>query len=75
MEGSMETEPPYYTTKRSAAGCRSRARGLGLYKSSRGYGLGWWLPGKFDWDKWRFKSDVGDRIIANNHIIQRDYGR
>jgi hypothetical protein len=49
--------------------------GLGLYKSSRDYGLGWWLPGKFDWDKWRFKSDVGDRIIANNHIIQRDYGR
>jgi hypothetical protein len=49
--------------------------GLGLYKSSKDYGLGWWLPGKFDWDKWRFKSDVGDRIIANNHIIQRDYGR
>ncbi|KAH7191241.1 hypothetical protein DER44DRAFT_815737 [Fusarium oxysporum] len=49
--------------------------GLGLYKSSRDYGLGWWLPGKFDWDKWRFKSDVGDRIIANSHIIQRDYGR
>ncbi|KAH7220405.1 uncharacterized protein BKA55DRAFT_697460 [Fusarium redolens] len=49
--------------------------GLGLYKSSRDYGLGWWLPGKFDWDKWRFKNDVGDRIIANHHIIQRDYGR
>jgi hypothetical protein len=46
-----------------------------LYKSSRDYGLGWWLPGKFDWDKWRFKNDVGDRIIANHHIIQRDYGR
>ncbi|KAH6952333.1 hypothetical protein BKA56DRAFT_682243 [Ilyonectria sp. MPI-CAGE-AT-0026] len=49
--------------------------GLGLYRTSQKYGLGWWLPGKFDWDNWRFKSDVGDRLIVGNGILQRDYGR
>ncbi|KAH6983930.1 hypothetical protein EDB80DRAFT_824387, partial [Ilyonectria destructans] len=49
--------------------------GLGLYKTSQDHGLGWWLPGKFDWDNWRFKGDVGDRLIAGNGILQRDYGR
>ncbi|KAH6999275.1 hypothetical protein EDB80DRAFT_523937, partial [Ilyonectria destructans] len=30
---------------------------------------------KFDWDNWRFKGDVGDRLIAGNGILQRNYGR
>ncbi|KAH6982416.1 hypothetical protein EDB80DRAFT_768352 [Ilyonectria destructans] len=50
-------------------------QGLGLYKTSQDYGLGWWLPGKFDWDNWRFKGDVGDRLIVGNGILRRDYGR
>ncbi|EWY79585.1 hypothetical protein FOYG_17279 [Fusarium oxysporum NRRL 32931] len=49
--------------------------GLGLYRTSQDYGFGWWLPGKFDWDSWRFKSDVGDRLIVGNGILRRDYGR
>ncbi|KAH6960098.1 hypothetical protein BKA56DRAFT_190504 [Ilyonectria sp. MPI-CAGE-AT-0026] len=49
--------------------------GLGLYKTSQDYGLGWWLPGKFDWDNWRFKSDVCDRLIMGNDVLQPDYGR
>ncbi|KAF4993207.1 hypothetical protein FDECE_13485 [Fusarium decemcellulare] len=56
-------------------GVEVELEGLGLYKTSRDYGFGWWLPGKFDRDNWRFKTDVGDRIVAGNHTIQRDYGR
>ncbi|KAF6517692.1 hypothetical protein HZS61_003253 [Fusarium oxysporum f. sp. conglutinans] len=49
--------------------------GLGLCKTSKAYGLGWWLPGKFDWDNWRFKSEVCDRLMAGNNILRGDYGR
>ncbi|KAF9776909.1 hypothetical protein IL306_004841 [Fusarium sp. DS 682] len=49
--------------------------GLGLCKTSKDYGLGWWLPGKFDWDNWRFKSEVCDRLMAGNNILRGDYGR
>ncbi|KAH6957666.1 hypothetical protein BKA56DRAFT_563009 [Ilyonectria sp. MPI-CAGE-AT-0026] len=49
--------------------------GLGLCKTSKDYGLGWWLPGKFDWDNWRFKKEVGDRLMVGNHILQGEYGR
>ncbi|KAH8654364.1 hypothetical protein BGZ61DRAFT_295069, partial [Ilyonectria robusta] len=49
--------------------------GLGLCKISKYYGLGWWLSGKFDWDNWRFKDDVGDRLMVGNDILQGEYGR
>ncbi|RYC80333.1 hypothetical protein BFJ63_vAg16776 [Fusarium oxysporum f. sp. narcissi] len=49
--------------------------GLGLCKTSKDYGLSWWLPGKFDWDNWRFKSEVCDRLMAGNNILRGDYGR
>ncbi|KAM6508532.1 hypothetical protein FALCPG4_018372 [Fusarium falciforme] len=49
--------------------------GLGLYKTSKDYGLGWWLPGKFDWDNWRFKNDVGERLMVGNNILLGEYGR
>ncbi|KAH7243914.1 hypothetical protein B0J15DRAFT_376898, partial [Fusarium solani] len=48
--------------------------GLGLYKTSKDYGLGWWLPGKFDWDNWRFKNDVGERLMVGNNILLGEYG-
>ncbi|KAI8676090.1 hypothetical protein NCS56_00495900 [Fusarium sp. Ph1] len=49
--------------------------GLGLYKTSKDYGLGWWLPGKCDWDNWRFKVDVGERLMVGNNILLGEYGR
>ncbi|KAF4470696.1 hypothetical protein FALBO_2410 [Fusarium albosuccineum] len=49
--------------------------GLGLCKASKDYGLGWWLPSKFDWDNWRFKGEVSDRLMAGNSILRGEYGR
>ncbi|SPJ91963.1 uncharacterized protein FTOL_13617 [Fusarium torulosum] len=49
--------------------------GLGLCKTSKDYGLGWWLPGKFDWGNWRFKGEVSNRLMAGNNILRGEYGR
>jgi hypothetical protein len=49
--------------------------GLGLNKTSKSHGFGWWLPGKFDWSTWRFASEVGDRLAVGNDLLRQDYKR
>lgn len=49
--------------------------GLGLAKTSGLYGFGWWLPGKFDWNIWRFHTEVGDRLAVGNDLLRQDYKR
>ncbi|KAI8647970.1 hypothetical protein NCS56_01549800 [Fusarium sp. Ph1] len=49
--------------------------GLGLGKTSKVHGFGWWLPGKFDWNTWRFASEVGDRLAVGNDLLRQDYKR
>ncbi|KAH7111539.1 hypothetical protein EDB81DRAFT_768468 [Dactylonectria macrodidyma] len=49
--------------------------GLGLAKTSKVHGFGWWLPGKFDWNTWRFASEVGDRLAVGNDLLRQDYKR
>ncbi|KAI8411141.1 hypothetical protein FOFC_07735 [Fusarium oxysporum] len=49
--------------------------GLGLNRTSKDYGLGWWLPGKFNWDEWRFRGDVNERLVAGNSLLHIEYGR
>jgi hypothetical protein len=49
--------------------------GLGLYRTSKDYGLGWWLPGKFNWDEWRFRGEVNERLVAGNSLLHIEYGR
>lgn len=44
--------------------------GLGLDKMSKVYDFGWWLPGKFDWNVWRFTSEVGDRLAVGNDLLR-----
>jgi hypothetical protein len=49
--------------------------GLGLYRTSKDYGLGWWLPGKFNWDEWRFRGEVNEGLVAGNSLLHIEYGR
>ncbi|EWY79586.1 hypothetical protein FOYG_17280 [Fusarium oxysporum NRRL 32931] len=49
--------------------------GLSLAKTSKVHGFGWWLPGKFDWNTWRFTSEVGDRLAVGNDLLRQDYKR
>lgn len=49
--------------------------GLGLSKTSKAHGFGWWLPGKFDWNTWRFAPEVGDRLAVGNDLLRQDYKR
>lgn len=49
--------------------------GLGMAKTSKVHGFGWWLPDKFDWNTWRFVSEVGDRLAVGNDLLRQDYKR
>lgn len=49
--------------------------GLGMAKTSKVHGFGWWLPEKFDWNTWRFVSEVGDRLAVGNDLLRQDYKR
>lgn len=49
--------------------------GLGMAKTSKAHGFGWWLPEKFDWNTWRFASEVGDRLAVGNDLLRQDYKR
>ncbi|KAH6975809.1 hypothetical protein EDB80DRAFT_783899 [Ilyonectria destructans] len=85
---SLLTKEPVLWGDRWTSTQRTRARGgeepqaievqregLGLGKTSKVYGFGWWLPGKFDWNVWRFTSEAGDRLAVGNDLLRQDYKR
>ncbi|CAG9951817.1 unnamed protein product [Clonostachys rosea f. rosea IK726] len=39
------------------------AEGLGIGRSMKLHGFGWWRPGKFDWEVTRFHKDVLERLM------------
>ncbi|CAG9949350.1 unnamed protein product [Clonostachys rosea f. rosea IK726] len=40
------------------------AEGLGIGRSMKLHGFGWWRPGKFDWEVTRFHKDVLERLMS-----------
>ncbi|CAG9952093.1 unnamed protein product [Clonostachys rosea f. rosea IK726] len=51
------------------------AEGLGIGRSMKLHGFGWWRPGKFDWEVTRFHKDVLERLMVGTELLRNDYKR
>ncbi|RYP63086.1 hypothetical protein DL769_007073 [Monosporascus sp. CRB-8-3] len=49
--------------------------GLGIGDSMRQHGFGWWRPGIFRWEYWRFTDEVCSKLLVGNILLHQQYQR
>ncbi|KAK4441882.1 hypothetical protein QBC34DRAFT_314276, partial [Podospora aff. communis PSN243] len=65
-----------WTPQEVGAGLAERRRmGLAMCRSMVQHGFGWWKPGLFQWEMWRFKSPVTRMLLVGNLLVHAQYRR
>jgi hypothetical protein len=66
--------PPGADDRRPRFDERERV-GLGISRSMKEHGFGWWLPDRFQWEFWRFHGPFTRRLLVGNLLLHAEYHR
>ncbi|KAL2172947.1 uncharacterized protein P884DRAFT_321262, partial [Thermothelomyces heterothallicus CBS 202.75] len=49
--------------------------GLSMSRSIQQHSFGWWRPGLFQWEFWRFRGPITRRLLVGNLLLYTEYTR